>query len=40
MHPGGPRLTGYALIREAWRRIFDGGTRMRRFACRGGTTRA
>ncbi len=29
IHPGGPRLTGYAAIREAWRRIFDGGPRMR-----------
>lgn len=29
VHPGGPRLTGYAAIREAWRRIFDGGPRLR-----------
>jgi ketosteroid isomerase-like protein len=27
--PGGSRLTGYALVREAWRRIFDGGARLR-----------
>ena len=29
IHPGGPRLVGYASIREAWRRIFDGGARLR-----------
>jgi ketosteroid isomerase-like protein len=29
IHPGGPRLIGYAAIREAWRRIFDGGARLR-----------
>jgi ketosteroid isomerase-like protein len=29
VHPGGPRLTGYAMIREAWRRIFENGTRLR-----------
>ena len=29
IHPGGPRLVGYAMIREAWRRIFDGGARLR-----------
>jgi len=28
IHPGGPRLVGYAAIREAWRRIFDGGARL------------
>ncbi len=28
IHPGGPRLSGYASVREAWRRIFDGGTRL------------
>jgi ketosteroid isomerase-like protein len=28
IHPGGPRLIGYAAIREAWRRIFDGGARL------------
>lgn len=25
--PGGPRLAGYSLIRETWRRIFEGGYR-------------
>ncbi|HZV55450.1 MAG TPA: nuclear transport factor 2 family protein [Rhodocyclaceae bacterium] len=29
VHPGGPRLTGYANIRETWRRIFEGGVRFR-----------
>jgi ketosteroid isomerase-like protein len=29
IHPGGPRLTGYAAIREAWRRIFEGGPRLK-----------
>lgn len=29
VHPGGPRLTGYAAIREAWRRIFEGGPRLK-----------
>jgi ketosteroid isomerase-like protein len=29
VHPGGPRLNGYALVREGWRRIFEGGTRLR-----------
>jgi ketosteroid isomerase-like protein len=29
VHPGGPRLAGYALVREGWRRIFEGGTRLR-----------
>lgn len=28
VHPGGPRLVGYADIREAWRRIFDAGMRL------------
>jgi len=28
IHPGGPRLVGYASIREAWRRMFDGGARL------------
>jgi ketosteroid isomerase-like protein len=27
--PGGPRLTGYAAIRDAWRRIFEGGPRLK-----------
>jgi uncharacterized protein (TIGR02246 family) len=29
VHPGGPRLLGYAAIREAWRRIFEGGPRLK-----------
>ncbi len=29
VHPGGPRLNGYALVREGWRRIFEGGTRLK-----------
>lgn len=29
VHPGGPRLAGYALVREGWRRIFEGGTRLK-----------
>lgn len=29
VHPGGPRLTGYAVVREAWRRIFEGGSRLK-----------
>ena len=29
IHPGGPRFAGYAMVREAWRRIFSGGTRLR-----------
>ncbi len=28
VHPGGSRLVGYPLIREAWRRIFDTGRRL------------
>ena len=28
IHPAGPRLVGYAAVREAWRRIFDGGSRL------------
>jgi ketosteroid isomerase-like protein len=28
VHPGGPRLVGYATIREAWRRLFAGGNRL------------
>jgi uncharacterized protein (TIGR02246 family) len=27
-HPGGMRLTGYAMVREAWRRIFEGSVRL------------
>ncbi|CAB1370073.1 YybH family protein [Denitratisoma oestradiolicum] len=26
--PGGPRLAGYTLVREAWRRIFESGFRL------------
>jgi ketosteroid isomerase-like protein len=26
--PAGPRLTGYAAIREAWRRLFERGPRL------------
>lgn len=29
VHPGGPRLTGYALVREGWHRIFEGGARLK-----------
>ena len=29
VHPGGPRLAGYALVREGWRRIFENGTRVK-----------
>jgi ketosteroid isomerase-like protein len=29
VHPGGPRLVGYAVVREAWRRIFEHGRRLR-----------
>lgn len=29
IHPSGPRLIGYAAIREAWRRIFEGGPRLK-----------
>ena len=25
IHPNGPRLSGYAKVRETWRRIFSGG---------------
>ncbi|MCX8086888.1 MAG: nuclear transport factor 2 family protein [Rhodocyclaceae bacterium] len=28
IQPGGGRLTGYALVRESWRRIFEGGRRL------------
>lgn len=28
VQPGGPRLSGYTAIREAWRRIFDSGTKL------------
>ncbi|MDD5250443.1 MAG: nuclear transport factor 2 family protein [Rhodocyclaceae bacterium] len=29
VHPGGSRLSGYADIREAWRRVFEGGIKLR-----------
>jgi ketosteroid isomerase-like protein len=29
VHPGGARLTGYALVREAWRQVFENGTRLK-----------
>jgi ketosteroid isomerase-like protein len=29
IHPGGPRLSGYAMIRESWRRIFESGRKLR-----------
>lgn len=29
VHPGGARLAGYPLVREAWYRIFEGGTRLK-----------
>jgi ketosteroid isomerase-like protein len=28
VHPGGPRLTGYTVIREAWQRIFAHGRKL------------
>lgn len=29
VHPGRARLLGYAEIREAWRRIFEDGTKLK-----------
>jgi uncharacterized protein (TIGR02246 family) len=29
VQPGGARLSGYADIREAWRRVFENGTKLR-----------
>jgi len=29
VHPGGPRLAGYAMVREGWRHIFEGGARLK-----------
>lgn len=29
VHPGGPRLAGYATVRESWRQIFSGAQRLR-----------
>lgn len=34
IHPGGPRLVGYATVREAWRRLFEGGNRLQLRASR------
>ena len=28
IQPGGPRMTGYANVREFWRRIFENGQRL------------
>lgn len=28
IHPGGMRLTGYAMVREGWRRIFESGAKL------------
>ncbi|MCX7897761.1 MAG: nuclear transport factor 2 family protein [Rhodocyclaceae bacterium] len=28
IHPGGMRLSGYAMVREGWRRIFASGSRL------------
>ena len=28
IQPGGPRMTGYANVREVWRRIFENGQRL------------
>ena len=29
VHPGGPRLVGYTMIREAWQRVFANGRKLR-----------
>ncbi len=29
VHPGGPRLVGFAMIREAWQRVFANGQKLR-----------
>ena len=29
VHPGGPRLTGYAMIRDAWQRVFANGRKLK-----------
>ncbi|MCK9285156.1 MAG: nuclear transport factor 2 family protein [Rhodocyclaceae bacterium] len=29
IHPGSGRISGYLHIRESWRRIFEGGARLR-----------
>jgi len=28
VHPGGPRLIGYTMVREAWQRIFANGRKL------------
>ncbi|MBK7024312.1 MAG: nuclear transport factor 2 family protein [Sulfuritalea sp.] len=28
VHPGGPRLVGYTMVREAWQRIFGNGRKL------------
>lgn len=28
IQPGGPRMTGYANVREVWRRVFETGQRL------------
>lgn len=28
VHPGGPRLVGYAAVRDSWRRVFAQGSRL------------
>ena len=29
VHPGGPRLVGYTMIREAWQRVFANSRKLR-----------
>jgi ketosteroid isomerase-like protein len=29
IHPGGSRMSGYALVREGWRHVFENGTRLK-----------
>jgi ketosteroid isomerase-like protein len=29
VHPGGPRLVGYTMIREAWQHVFTNGRKLR-----------
>lgn len=29
VHPGGPRLVGYTMVREAWQRVFASGNKLR-----------
>ena len=28
IHPGGPRITGFAAVRESWRQVFASGARL------------